>query len=120
MAALATGLALSQAAAGPAAAADIPAPIEFTAPATVSAEYGAYWSFAVTPSGDFLYEIFNNGGSTVTNTGAPAGYTPDLSLYSPSAGTYAGNLSATYASPPLGVGSHGQRHERPQAVRVDF
>lgn len=105
-AALASGLVLSQVAAGPASAADIPAPIEFTAPATVSTEYGEYWSFAVTPSGDFLNEIYNNGGSTVTNTGAPAGYTPDLSLYSPSAGTYAGNLSATYVSPPLGVGSY--------------
>ena len=105
-AALIAGFVLSQTAAGAASAADIPAPIEFNAPATLSVEYGQYWSFAVTPSSDFLYSIFDNGGSTITNTGAPAGYTPDLSLYSPSAGAYAGSLSTSYVAAPLPVGSY--------------
>ena len=118
-AALITGLVLSQTAAGAASAADIPAPIEFNAPATLSVEYGEYWNFAVTPSSDFLYMIFDNGGSTVTSTGAPAGYQTDLSLYSPAAGAYAGNLSASYVAAPLGVGSYTFKITGNQSVPPD-
>lgn len=94
-------LVLSQATSQAALAEEIPLAISFTDGTSSTVEYGEYWGFPVSADPNFMFNVYNQGLTSITGTGVPSGYTPDLSLYG---GT--GYLNAPYDKAPLNAGTY--------------
>ena len=101
--ALIAGLALSQAAAGSAAAEDQPVSLAFTT-TSATVEYGQYWSFPLTSDYACLAALYEPGLLSVTTTGAGS-YEPAFTMYGVGSGG-GGYVQARYDAAPLSAGAY--------------
>ena len=98
---LLAALVLSQAPAIASSAADLPLEISVTGETSQTVEYGEYWEFPLYADPNFMMQVYGPGLASVTGTGIPAGYTPQLGLYGG-----IGFLSAAYDKAPLKAGNY--------------
>jgi hypothetical protein len=101
---LLVGFTLAQSTAASSVAADTPIDVHFTSSSPKTVEYGEFWSWDFESDHNFYWSAYVSGLATVTVSGAPAGYSPELSMYDN--GTYTGILYAPYDAPPLGAGTY--------------